>query len=121
MRGWNGLGVITMENQCRNINLLEIVAKVGLRERLNAVIVSFDSARHSLQPKMLPNAFRNLRAWTVVAIERKGKVLVELRLVRRDPGADAVEHFHRQAARIRRCFQHERRSDPDQDSLCDER
>src|SRR5260370_33000796 len=108
-----------MENQCRNINLLEIVPEVGLREGLDAVVVSFDSTHHSLQPPMLPNAFRNLRAWTVVAIERKGNVLVELRPVSSDPGADAIERFHRQAARIRSRFQHEGRYSADQDSLCD--
>src|SRR5216684_5436355 len=118
-RDGNDLVVITMENQCRNINLLEIVTEVGLRERLDAVIVSFDSAHHSLQPPMLPNAFRSLRAWTVVAIERKGKVLVELRLILRNPGADAVERFHRQAARIRSRFHHEGRYSADQDSFCD--
>src|SRR6266478_7700445 len=74
IRDGNYLVVITMENQCRNINLLEIVTEIGLRERLDAVIVSLDSAHHSLQPPMLPNAFRSLRAWTVVSIERKGKV-----------------------------------------------
>src|SRR5260370_1675699 len=115
----NDLVVITMENQCRNINLLEIVTEVGLRERFDAVIVSFDSAGHSLQPEMLPNAFRDLRAWTVVAIERKGKVLVELRLVRRDPGADAVERFHRQAPRIRSRFHPDALYSADQSSFCD--
>src|SRR5229473_756128 len=119
IRDGNDLVVITMENQCRNINLLEIVTEVGLRERLDAVIVSFDSAHHSLQPKMLLNPFRNLRAWTVVAIERQRKVFIELRPVSRDPGADAVEHFHRQAARIRSCFQHEGRYSADQYSFCD--
>src|SRR5260370_33070414 len=108
-----------MENQCRNINLLEIVPEVGLREGLDAVVVSFDSAHHSLQPPMLPNAFRNLRAWTVIAIERKGHVLVELRPVCRDPGADAVEHFHRRAARIRSRFQHDGRDSAYKDSFRD--
>ena len=55
----------------------------------------------------------------VEAVERQRQILVELRAVGGDAGADLVEHVDRQAARVGRRLQHQRRHRADQHRLGD--
>ena len=70
---------------------------------------------HALKPERVDHALRDFRARPVEAEERAtGEILVELRAVGEGAGADAVEHFDRQAAGIGRRLQHQRRDRRDQ-------
>jgi len=67
---------------------------------LNAVVVGLNAAEHALQPPMFANAFGDFRARTVKAVEGHGEVFVELRAISGEAGAELIEGFHGQAARI---------------------
>jgi hypothetical protein len=50
-------------------------------ERLDAEICGREARHHSLQPERLAHSFRDLRARTVIAVERKAEILPELRAI----------------------------------------
>ena len=60
---------------------------------------------------------RDLGAWPIGAVERRGEILEELGAVGEDASADLVECLQRQAAGIGRRLQHQRRHRGDQHGL----
>jgi hypothetical protein len=72
-----------------------------------------------LQPDGFAHALQDLRARPVVAVERHGEVLEELRAVAQHALTDAVEDIDRQTAGIGRRLQHQRRDCTDQNRLRD--
>src|ERR1039457_3480656 len=109
-RGANrhNLIVVAMHHQHGDVDLLQVYGEVGLRERLNAVVMGLDASHHALQPPALTDALRNLCARAVVSVKGKRDVLVELRAVGRQCCPKAVEDRDGQTARILFGFQHER-------------
>ena len=65
----NDLIVIAVQNERRDVDFLEILSKIGLRERLEAVVMGLDSTHHSLQPPALADSLGNLCARTIEAVE----------------------------------------------------
>ena len=65
------------------------------------------------------DAFGDLGAGAVVAVEGQGEVLVELRAVGDEAGAKTVEDGHREAFGVLVGLQHERRDGADEDGLGD--
>ena len=72
-----------------------------------------------MQPERFAHAFGYLRARPVVAIERQGQILEELRAIGLDAGSQLIEHLDRQAAGIGGGFQHERRDRTDEHGFGD--
>src|SRR5258705_10066466 len=108
-----------MQHQHRHIDDLEILVKLGFREGLNAVVLAFDSAHHSLTPPVVSDTLRDLGTGTVVTIERQGEILVELRTMVGRTVTKSVEYFHRNAVRVLLRFQHARSNGADEYSFGD--
>ncbi len=106
---WHDLVVIAMDDQGRNVELLEVFRLVRLGEGLDAVECTFETDLHRPQPEGVPKALRYLGTRSVGAVEGCAEILVELRAVRGDPGADLVERLDGQAARIGLRLEHQRR------------
>ena len=115
----NDLVVVAVQDQGRNVELLEVSGEVGFREGLDAVEGAFEAGLHPLQPERIPNALRHVRARPIEAVERQTEILEELRSVGENAGPDRIEHFERQSARIGSRLQHEGRNRTDQDCLGD--
>src|ERR1700731_2179390 len=92
--------VVAMQDQGRLVDLLEVLGLVGFRKRLDAEIAGGHAGHHALQPEGFAHALRSLSVRPVVAVERHGQVLEELRAVAQHTLADAVEDLDRQAAGI---------------------
>ncbi len=93
------------KNESWNIELFEVFREVRLGKGLDTVVVRL----HSLQPPVLSDAFRYLGARPIVAVKRKGDVLVKLRSIFRQLGAEAVEDRHGRAPWILVRLHHQRR------------
>ena len=70
---------ITVEDERRHIELLEILGKVRFGESLDAIEGSFVAAQHPLKPERILYALRDLGAWPVVAVKRIAEFPEELR------------------------------------------
>src|SRR5208283_2646917 len=103
---WHDLVVVAMHDEGRHIDLLEVFSEVRLRESLDAVVVGLHSSQHALQPPVFPNAFRNLGAGPVVAVEGEGNVPVKLRPICRKLGSEVIEDRDGQATGILFRLQH---------------
>src|SRR5213080_3947533 len=103
-----------MKDEGWHIELLKVVGKIRLRESLDAVVVGLHSSHHALQPPVLPDAFRNLGAWPIVAVERERYVPIKLRPIRHKLSSQVVEDRDRQANRILVRLHHERRHRADE-------
>src|SRR3989440_9424943 len=101
------LVVITVDDQGRNVELLEVLRHVRLGEGLDAVECAFETDLHRPQPERVPEALRHLGARPVGAVEGGAEILVELRAVRADAGADLVERLDWRAAWIGLRLQHQ--------------
>ncbi len=106
---WHDLVVVTVDNQGWNVELLEVFGLVRLGEGLDAVECGFETDLHRPQPERVQNALGDLGARPVGAEEGYAEILVELRAVRGDAGADLVECFDGQTAWIGLCLEHQRR------------
>src|SRR5262249_5918372 len=103
------LVIVTMKNERGYVELLQIFGEVGFRASLNDVVARVHPAYHALEPPLPPNAVRDIRARTVVAVERKREVLVKLRPIFHILSSQVVEHFDRRALRVLVSLYHERR------------
>ena len=83
------------------------------------LVLAVDAARHSLRPERVDGARRHFRAAPVETEERHREITIELRTVGGHAASNAIEHVHRQTARIRVGFQHDRRHRADQHGLRD--
>ena len=48
--------VVAVHHQHRHVDLLEVLGEVGLRERLDAVVMRLGAAHHALAPPVLDDA-----------------------------------------------------------------
>lgn len=64
------LVVVTMNDKCRYVELLEVLGKIRLGERLDAIERVLVTGPHPLQPKGIDHPLRNLSARAVEAEER---------------------------------------------------
>src|SRR5262245_11015838 len=100
------------------MDALEVRGEVGLRERLDAVVVRLRATHHALAPPVLDHALGRRRAGPVVPIEGSaGKVDVELCATAGKRLAETVEDFDRKTARIGGRPQHDWRYRADQHEL----
>ena len=95
-----------MKDKGWHIELFEVLSEIRLRESLYAVVVRLHSSLHALQPPARSDAFRNLCAWAVVAVERECNVPVKIRPICQELGSEAVEHRDGLAGRILVRLQH---------------
>src|SRR5665647_1583528 len=104
------LVIVAVDNQRRHVELLEVVGEISFGERLDAVEGVFVTGHYSLVPERVDHALRDLGTGPVSAEERAaGEILVELRAVGEGALANLIKLLNRQAARIGRRFQHQRR------------
>src|SRR5579859_1876809 len=75
---WHNLVVISMDDECRHVELSEVFSVVGFRECLDALVGGLVSAQHSLQPERVTQSLRNLGSRSVGAIKRRAQVFKEL-------------------------------------------
>src|ERR1035437_2066504 len=109
------LVVVTVNDKRWHVEFLEVFGEVRLGERLDAVKRVLVAGLHTLEPKPVDHALRDLLARPVEAEERPaGEVLVQLRTAGDGAGADFIEDLHWQAAGISRSLQHQRRDCGDQ-------
>src|SRR5262249_22077937 len=94
---WHDLVVLTVHDQGRNIELLEVLGEIGFGESLDAFVGVLQPGLHAPEPKLIQNTLGNLSPRPVGAVELNRQVLVELRAVLRDGTAQFVEHLDRQA------------------------
>ena len=67
-----------MDDQSRNVDLLEILGEIGFRKSLNAIIDSLEPGLHPLKPERVAETLGDLRAWAVSAVEWHRETLEEL-------------------------------------------
>src|SRR5215472_4161412 len=77
----NNLVVLTMHNQGWDIELLEVFGEIGLGEGLDAFIGILETSLHAPKPELIQDSLGDLGPLPVGAVERDGKVLVELRAI----------------------------------------
>jgi hypothetical protein len=118
-REWANLIVLAMHDEHGNINGLEIIEEICLRQNPDAFILSLDAPHHALSPPISANTFRDLGVRTVKTVERHRDIDVELRPMVSRAIAKAVEHLDRQPVRVLLRLQQERRDGADQDRLRD--
>lgn len=110
------LVVVAMDDQGGDVEFLQVLAKVGFREGLDAVEGVFMATHHALHPESVDQPLGRCGAGAVEAEERAaGHVLVELRTVGDGAGTEAVEDFDWQALGVGLGFQHQwwhRRNQP---------
>ena len=108
------LVVVAVDHQGRDVDLRQVGAEVGGRERRDALVGAAVAAGHALQPERVAEALGHVPG-AVVAEERAvGEVAVELRAVGGLAGADRVEDLDRQALGVVVGAQHQRRDRRDQ-------
>src|SRR3989442_6096219 len=111
------LVVVAVDDQSRNVELLEVFGEVRLREDLDAVECAFETSLHRPQPEHVPSALRHLRTRSVGPEEGGVGILVELRTICTQTGAELIEHLHGRAAWIGRRLEHQRGYGAHQHSL----
>src|SRR5262249_40996382 len=87
----NDLVVLSVQNQSRDIELLEVVGKVGLGKRLDALVGILRAGLHAPEPELIESALRDLRSRSVGAVEGDGQILVVLGPVPRDARAGSLD------------------------------
>ena len=91
------LVIVAMQNQCGDIDLLEVFGIVHFGKFLDTFVLTEDAAEHAFAPEFVNDRGRGLGGGTVEAIERHGEILIKLRAIRGHAGTNAIEHAQRQA------------------------
>ena len=95
------LVVLSVLDQHRHRDLLEVLGEVGLGEGNDAVVVRLGPAHHPLAPPVLDDGLVGLDPGPVEAVERsRGQGPVEDRAVGRQLGLEVVEDALGQAAGV---------------------
>lgn len=115
----NNLVVIAVHNQGRDIDLLEVLGEIGLREGLDALVRILEASLHAPEPELIQRTLGDFGSWPVGAVERYRQVLVKLRAVLRKAAPQVVEDLHRKSLRIGGGFQHDRRHGSDENRFGD--
>jgi hypothetical protein len=103
------LVVLAVQDQSRDIDLLEILGEISLREGLDALVRVFEAGLHAPEPELIQYALGDLGPRPIGTVELCRQVLVELRAVLHKAAPHIVEDLDRQPLRIGRGFQHKRR------------
>src|ERR1700756_449882 len=112
------LVIVTLHHEGRHSDRLQIARLVCLGESLDAFVMSECAPHHPLTPPILDDSLRGLRAGSVEAVKRTRRhIKKELRTVRGQRLAEAIEYFDRSAIRILLSLDHERRNSGDQQGL----
>ena len=98
-----------MHDQGRDIDLLEVLGEISLREGLDALVGVFEAGLHAPEPELIQYALGDLDPRPIGTVELCRQVLVELRTVFRKAAPHVVEDLDREPLRIGRGFQHKRR------------
>src|SRR5215510_10794569 len=99
-----------MHHERLHIDDLEVLGEICFREGLDPVVMRLRAAHHALAPPVLDYSLRGFRVRTVEAVKRTaGKVDVELRPIVSKLLAQTVKHLDRQATRVGRRLEHQRR------------
>src|SRR5579859_2664849 len=107
-----------MHHERRLLDRLEVFIEIGLRKRLDAVVVRLRASHHSLAPPIVDYALGHLGAGPIEAVERTRRdVSEELCTISGKRGTEAVEDLDRETARVGRGLDHDRRDGADQDRL----
>src|SRR5215475_46838 len=80
--------VFAVQDESGHVDLLQIFGKVGLRECFDTVVGVLESALHAPEPELIQDRLRDSRSCSVRTIELTSKILVELRAVFGETGAD---------------------------------
>jgi hypothetical protein len=100
------LVVLAVHDQSRDIDLLEVLGEIGLREGLDALVGVLEAGLHAPEPELIQYALGDLSPGPIGTVELCRQVLVELRGVLHKAAPHAVEDLHRKPLRIGRGFQH---------------
>src|SRR5215218_3319801 len=103
------LVVLAVHDQSRDIDLLEVLGEIGLREGLDALVGVLEAGLHAPEPELIQYALGDLSPGPIGTVELCRQVLVELRGVLRKAAPQVVEDLNRKPLRIGRGFQHKRR------------
>src|SRR5215470_6713879 len=88
------LVIVAVQDKRGDLDRLQVLGEVGLRECLDAVVVRLRTSHHSLAPPVVDQTLRNLRAGTVEAVERaRWQVDIKLRAVGSKRYAQPVERL----------------------------
>ncbi len=96
------LVVVSVDDQGRNVERLEVFRLVCLGEGFDAVEGAFEADGHRPQPEHVPSALRHLGTRSVGPEEGGAEILVELRTICTQTGAELIEHLNGEAAWIGR-------------------
>ena len=113
----DNLVVVAVKNENWDVDLLEVFSEVGLREGFDGVVLTFVRTSHALKPEVIANAFGDLSARPIIAVEGQGKLFVELAAIGDYSGANAVKDRDGQASWVFVGLEHEWRHGPDEDSF----
>src|SRR5260370_2673903 len=80
----NDLIVLSVHDQSRHVELLEVRGKIGLRESLDALVGVLRAGLHAPEPELIEDALGDLLARPVGAVEGYGHILLELPPAARD-------------------------------------
>src|SRR5205085_2527054 len=98
--------------------LLQILRKIGLRERDNAIVMRLRTAHHALAPPVPNGRLDRFDAGTVETVERAGRqVVIELGPVAEELRLQIVEHGFGQAQWIGRLVGRQRPTVAEHDGL----
>ena len=78
---WNDLVVLTMHDQGWDIELLEVLGEISLREGFDAFVGVLEASLHAPEPELIHDSLGDLGPLPISAVERSGQVLVELRAI----------------------------------------
>ena len=109
--------VLAVHEQSRDIELLQVVVELGLREGLDAFIQVLEAALHAQEEELVQETLRDLSPRAIGAVERDRELLVELRTIIGERGPYPVELLDRQTLRIGRRLHEDRRHRGDQHGL----
>jgi hypothetical protein len=102
------LVVLAVHDQSRDIDLLEVLGEIGLREGLDALVGVLEAGLHAPEPELIQYALGDLCPGPIGTVELRRQVLVELRPVLHKAAPQVVEDLNRKPLRIGRGFQHKR-------------
>src|SRR5829696_309277 len=105
----NDLVVFAVQDQSRDIDLLEVLGEISLREGLDALVRVFEASLHAPVPELIQYTLRDLGPRPIGTVELSRQVIVELRALLRNTAPHVVEDLHWKPLRIGRGFQHKRR------------
>ena len=107
-----------MQDQHRNIHLLQVLGEVGLGEGFDAIIGALEPTQHALQPPALYHTLAHLGAVPIEPEERTaGDVEEELRPIFQHGGSKAVKDVYRKSGGIGRRLDHKWWDGADEDGL----